>query len=180
MSTVKVLNEIKDFLEKNVTPKIKLRLPNDKDITEYSLVNPKVHIGWVPPKEYLPPDVNFSVPCVVVGLDNGEDDNTDSSYNIRLTVVVYSQIFSPYSFITNEQNHYSNFEGYVELLNLIDLAKAKLRKDTIINKYVKIDSSIQWGMYEEQPLPYWYGYMRFKVSNNSYPAANLDSLLNNL
>jgi hypothetical protein len=180
MSTVKVLNEIKDFLKRNVTPNIKLRLPNDKDSTEYTLVNPDVHVGWIPPKEYLPPGVDFSVPCIVVGFDDGEDDNINSDYKIRLTVVVYSQLFSPHAFATNEQNHYSNFDGYVELLNLIDITKANLRKHTIINNYIKIDSNIQWGMYQEQPLPYWYGYMTFTVSNKAYPATNLESKLNNL
>lgn len=174
MSTVKVLSEIKKFIDKNVAPDIKLRLPNDKNTTEYSLTNPNTFIGWIPPKEYLPDNLKSSVPCIVVGLDDGEDNNIVSLYKIRLTVVVYSQLYSP------SKNTYSNFDGYVELLNFIDLAKAKLRKNTIINKYVILDSEIKWGMYLEQPLPYWYGYIIFSVRNNPYPAENLDIKLNNL
>jgi len=180
MSTVKVLNEIKEFLESNVKPNIKLRLPNDNDITSYSLINPNVFVGWVPPKGYLPENVNFSVPCIVVGLDDGEDDNIDSSYKIRLTFVVYSQLFSPNQASNNAENVYANYDGYIELLNFIDLTKAKLRNETIINKYIKIDSSILWSMYLEQPLPYWYGYMTLTVRNSAYPASNMESMLNNL
>lgn len=180
MSTVKILNTIREFLQEKVTPNIMLRLPNDKDVTEYSLVNPNVFIGWIPPKEYLPVNINYPIPCIVVGFDDGEDDNIDSIYRIRLTVVVYSQLFSPNQFNTKAQNIYTNFEGYVELLNLIDLTKAELKKKTIINNYMIIDSSLKWGMYAEQPLPYWYGYLTFNVKNNAYPTLNLESKLNNI
>lgn len=180
MSTVKVLSEIKDFLKEKVTPNIKLRLPDDNDTTLYTLVEPNTFVGWVPPKGYLPEGMEYNIPCIVVGLDDAEDNNEKSSYGIRLTFAVYSQMFSRNKFDTNADNVYTNFDGYAELLNFIDLAKSKLRKDTIINKYIKIDSSIKWGMYAEQPLPYWYGYMTFEVANNAYPAENLESILNNL
>ncbi len=180
MSTVKVLEEIKQFLNKQVTEKIKLRCPDDTNTTEYSLINPNIFVGWVPPKGYLPESILSPVPCIVVGLDDAEDDSAEAVYRIRLTAVVYSQLYSPYQAKIGAEKVYTNFDGYVELLNLLDTMKAKIKNKMLINNYVMVDSPVKWGMYLEQPMPYWYGYMTFSVRNKAYPAKDFEKLLNNM
>jgi hypothetical protein len=42
---------------------------------------------------------------------------------------------------------------------------------------MKLQGPVKWGMYEEQPYPYWYGHMRFTVSTKAYPKKNIEKLL---
>lgn len=175
MTTVTILERIMTFLEQNVCKNIKLQKPSDNNIDDYTLVNPAVHIGWIPPKGFLPQELEYAIPCLVVGLDEGTDDGQDCSIPIRISAVVYS----PGLHVAKEDGSMDftpDFQGYIDLLNLMDRTIAEIAKHQILNG-VAIEYPIKWGMYqEEQPYPYWYGWITFSAKKQSYPRAlvNLD------
>lgn len=157
-----ILETLQNFLQENVVSKIKLQRPTD-DKT-YELVNPVVHVGWIPPKlpENLMPEDMIkdipSIPCIVVGLDGGEDDGTDASMDIRLTFVTYNR-----GQIKNGKL-LPDFDGYKDVINLRTLAREELAKAAVIGKKTTVQQPFAWGMYEEQPYPHWVGWMKFKVT----------------
>jgi len=175
MTTVEVLERIKEFLQTNVCNRIKLQKPNDKNVDSYELVNPIAHIGWIPQKGFLPNKLDYTIPCLVVGMDEANDDGQDCSIPIRISAVVYS----PGLHVKKDDGsivYTPDFQGYIDLLNLIDRTRAEIAKNHILNG-VSIEYPIRWGMYqEEQPYPYWYGWIVFSVRIQAYPKAkvNLD------
>ena len=172
MNSVYVLNEIKSFLEENVSKQIKLQKASDNDIFAYELVSPSVFTGWLPPNGMLPDNIG-DVPCLIVGMDGGSDDGSINEFKIKISFAVYSPGEH------KEQGEYTpNFNGYVDLLNLIDLTKSQLVKEKIINNTLCIGEEISWDMYQDQPYPYWYGYMTFGISGKAYPKVNIEKLLN--
>ena len=171
MSTISILESIKTFLLEKVSPEIKLQQANDKNIQDYELVNPHVFVGWIPPNGYLPEGMETAIPCLIVGLDEAEDNSDEEEYKIRISAVV----FSPgYHEPTGAGIKYTpDFQGYHDLLNLIDRTTAELRKNRIISGKASMKDPIKWGMYQEQPYPYWYGWITFTAGYQSYPASEL-------
>jgi hypothetical protein len=161
MSSVSFLNEIKRFLEEKVSPSIRLQAPSDDDVYRYDLVNPSVFIGWVPPKGMIPEGIKTPFPCMIVGLDDGEAEKEKKTYAIRISVAVYSPGLHK---IENGQMTYSpDFNGYVDLLNLIDRTVNILMKEGVT--HFEMSENVAWGIYQqEQPYPYWYGFITFKAS----------------
>jgi hypothetical protein len=176
MTTAKVLDSLKEFIETNVSKKIKLQRAEDSNILNYELVHPNVFVGWIPPGGCLPQGTDHQMPCIIVGMDNGSDDDQKLSCDIRLSFAV----FSPGEHIPDdagEINYIQSYKGYMDLLNLMDLTKAELIKHTIINNTLKVEGKITWGMYDEQSYPYWYGHMRFAVKGAAYSRTNIEKLL---
>lgn len=173
MHTVATLEILKHFLEEQVSPNIKLQKASDENVLDYTLVQPNVFIGWVPPEGYLPNELESSIPCLVVGLDTGADSQEESVFNIKISFAVYSP-----GEHRPDGGYTPNFNGYIDLLNLIDLTKAKLSQSHVLNQKLIISDEIKWGMYQEQPYPYWYGYMTFSVQGGAYPRVEVEKLLN--
>lgn len=162
MTDIVALEALKKFLTDKVIPQIKLKKPNDKKVTEYKLIHPAVHIGWIPPNGYLPPEIESAIPCIIVGYDEGEDDNIETNLNIRLSFAIWNPGFQD-----EEQNLTPDFEGYRDLSNFIEKTKHELKINKIIEGTTTIQYPIKWGLYQDQPYPYWYGYITFKVNGQS-------------
>lgn len=158
MTDIVALEAIQKFLQVNVAPNIKLRKPNDKKVTDYKLINPSIHIGWIPPNGYLPPEIEAAIPCAIIGHDEGQNDGEESELNIRLSFAIWNPGFQD-----TEQNLTPSFDGYKDLLNFIEKTKQELISKRIIGGKTKVEFPVKWGMYQEQPYPYWYGYITFKV-----------------
>lgn len=173
MSTVTVLNKIKEFLEEKVTPSIELQKSNDSNIDSYELMHPNVFVGWVPPNGFLPPGMERAIPCLVVGMDDATDDSTTDEIAIRITGAVYSPgLHKPK--IEGEGNEFiPDMQGYVDLLNLLDRTVAELAKNKIIKNTATLQDPIKRGMYLEQPYPYWYSWITFTVSKAAYPRSEI-------
>lgn len=173
MSTVSVLENLKSFLQEKVSPSIKLQKANDKNVHEYELVNPAVHVGWIPPKGYLPDGMEAVIPCLIVGMDEAVDDMHDEEISIRISAAVYS----PGKHEPAEDGtikYTPDFKGYHDLLNLIDRTTAELFRNRIIKNAGTIQPPIKWGMYQqEQPYPYWYGWITFTLRKVPYPQAEI-------
>jgi len=173
MSTVTILEAVQAFLQQKVAPTILLQKPNDNNVEDYSLVNPSVHIGWIPPKGYLPAGMESAIPCLIVGFDDGTMDDQDSSHNLRISAAVYS----PGLHVPNESGEVTytpDFQGYRDLMNLIDRAVSKMGKNPIIQGKGTIRNPIKWGVYQhEQPYPYWYGWITLTVEKPSPPSTEI-------
>jgi len=168
LSTISVLECIQQFLEEKVAPEIKLQKDSGNNVKSYELVHPAVHVGWIPPKGYLPEGMESAIPCLIVGMDDASDDAQVEEINVRISAAVYSPGQH------NPNGSYApDFKGYNDLLNLIDRTKAELAKNQIINNTIVIQYPIKWGMYQEQPYPYWYGWITFAVRKASYPQSEI-------
>ncbi|WP_041272388.1 hypothetical protein [Desulfitobacterium hafniense] len=168
MSTVAVLDAVKEFLEEKVANTIKLQKANDNNVYSYELVNPAVHLGWVPPKGFLPQGMESGIPCLIVGIDDASKDIEKRDFNIRISAATFSPGL-------HKQDRYTpDFHGYQDLLNLIDRTLECLEKYALIGQRVSIkEDSIRWGMYEDQPYPYWYGWITFTVSRPVLPPVEI-------
>jgi len=160
--SVMELDILKEFLESNVANTIKLQKPSDDNVELYELVNPSVHVGWIPPKGFLPEGMETSIPCLIVGLDDGDSDTNSSNMNIRVSAAIYS----PGEHVLNGDlvEFNPSFNGYRDLMNLVDRTVTELMKNPIIAQKISVSRSLKWGMYEENPYPYWYGWIRFSIS----------------
>ncbi len=172
MATVSVLNAIKDFIADKVSPGIRLQMSNDNNVDEYQLLNPNVFVGWIPPKGYLPEGMESAIPCLIVGLDSGAEDTEDGQYDIRIPVAVYSPGLHA-SDESGEVDYTPDLQGYIDLLNIIDRTVAALSKNLIITDAGTIQKPIKWGMYDEQPYPYWYGWITFTLVTRGYPESEI-------
>jgi hypothetical protein len=162
-----ILEAIRDTLLKNVASKIKLQVPFDDDINNYQLMHPNVFIGWLPPANQLQDvpqqlldGVKKAIPCMIVTFDNGDDDGNDAGLNIRISFAVYN----PGLFELNG-NFTPNSKGYQDLINLMFLARQELSSYPIIESgKTEANKPFKWGMYLDQPQPYWFGYLTFKAT----------------
>lgn len=174
MSTMTILQSLETFLKEKVVPTIKLQKANDNDIEEYTLVNPSVHIGWLPPKGYLPEGMEAAIPCLVVGLDDATKDS-EADFSIRISAAVYSPgLHKPNEVDDTKLDYYPDFKGYHDLLNLIDRTVFHLERNVIIDRKATLEGPIKWGMYpDQQPYPYWYGWITFSLRKNAAQSAGL-------
>jgi hypothetical protein len=154
MTTVSVLESLKEFI-KEITDDFKFEKAGTTG--DADLVPPVVCVGWLPPKNYLPE--GYDVPCVIVGMDNGEEDDQESKLSVKLTFATYGA-----GETDEEGNFIPDMNGYIDLLNLMEVVKRELVKSTIIKGKTRIYKPIKWGMYEEQMWPLWHGYMTFDAS----------------
>lgn len=162
-----ILEAIRDILKENVASKIKLQVPFDDDINNYQLMHPNVFIGWLPPPNQLQDipqqlldGVKKAIPCMIVTFDDGDDDGSDAGLNIRVSFAVYN----PGLYETNG-DFTPNSKGYQDLINLIFLARQELSNNPIIsNGKTEANKPFKWGMYLDQPQPYWFGYLTFRAT----------------
>jgi hypothetical protein len=179
MSTVTILDKIKEFLEESVAPNIKLQKADDNNIDLYELANPQVFIGWLPPKGCIPEGLTHTIPCLLVGLDECSDDGKEGELNLRISAAVYSP--GMHKKVGAEEGSVTEFkadyQGYIDLLNLLDRTTAELIKAQVIKNSVSLIYPVKSGMYLEQPYPFWYGWITFSVKKPAYPIAGIAELL---
>ena len=161
MTDNEILKAIKARMLKMAT-KLKLQKPPTDVDVEPERVFPTVCIGYLPPKSYLPDE--YDIPAVVVGYnkESGEDNGSDASLNIKLTLATYGA-----GSYDEEGKFNPDMTGYIELINLISCIREDLSKNPIIEKVTIMDKGpdtpFKWGTYDEQPWPYWYGWITFSV-----------------
>lgn len=162
-----ILEAIRDTLIENIASQIKLQVPFDDDINKYELMHPNVFIGWIPPPNQLQDipqqlldGVKKAIPCMIVTFDDGEDDGNDAGLNIRISFAVYNPgLYEPNGHFTPTS------KGYQDLINLIFLARQYLSNKPIIgNGKTEVNKPFKWGMYLDQPQPYWFGWLTFRAT----------------
>ena len=91
MSVVKILDDVKTWVEEEICSKVQLKAPpegdepNDRDY-DHSLVNPVAFTMYVPTKDKLPPSVKAVFPSVCVRFLDGTENMTakEGSIGIQL------------------------------------------------------------------------------------------------
>lgn len=171
MNDLDILEKLKVFLQEKVATKIKLELPpQDGQFNgEYKLVNPSVHIGWLPPGTSLN-ETEHNIPSIIVMSDGGEDGGNEANLNIRLIIGVYDP-----GLTKTEDDIDVNCKGYKDLLNLITRIRSELSKNLIIEDLIEIEKPIKWRMYDEQMYPYWHAQMEFSI--NTMPINTMHEFL---
>lgn len=167
-----ILESIKTFLETRVSPKIKLLVPNDDDVRDYNLMHPNVFIGWIPPPNQLeeaafqlPDGFKSALPAMVIGMDDGDDDGDNAGINIRISFIVYNPGLYPEAGVL-----IPDFKGYQDLLNLITICRRELSSNYLIDAgKTTAQKPFRWGMYLQQPVGYWAGWLTFRTGIVSLP-----------
>lgn len=166
-----ILEAIQSFCVENVSPKIKLQVPYDDDITKYKLMHPNVFIGWVPPPNQLE-EAQFDVdgikkalPAMIIGMDEGEDDGNDAGIDIRITFITYNP-----GFYSEKGTFVPDFKGYRDLLNLIYICRQQMSSNYLISGgKTSVQKPFRWGMYPQQPAGYWAGWLTFRATAVTLP-----------
>ncbi|TCZ73054.1 hypothetical protein E0485_21790 [Paenibacillus albiflavus] len=175
-----ILEAIESFCCQHVSPKIKLMVPNDDDITDYQLMHPNVFIGWLPPPNQLedvplqlPDGVKKAIPAMVIGMDDGEDDGNDAGINIRISFIVYNPGHYP-----KDGGVLPDFKGYRDLLNFIFICRQQLSSRYLVEDgKTTAQKPFSWGMYQQQPMPYWVGYLTFRATAAILPFISSTDLI---
>lgn len=154
MTTYDALIALKKFLEEDVAPTIELQREKT-DQVEY--VNPYVGIISLPHKNFMP--VNFTVPYILVGFSEGNEDDTENALTIRIQCATYGG-----DVLFEQENNIPDEKGYLDLINLIERIKNKLIDKAVVEKAGAINKPILYGVYDEEiTYPYWYGYLQFTL-----------------
>ena len=87
MSIVNSIETVRGWLNTEVCPLVKLKLPDDNATDAsypYKLVNPAAFSLFVPSKDRTPPKVAAPIPSVCVQLTQGEDDLIEHTRGIKI------------------------------------------------------------------------------------------------
>lgn len=152
MTVLDFLKELKSYIESSVCANLKFQAENSM---EY--VNPKCYIAQVPNPNFT--EDGFAIPCVTVGIETGDDDATEHTAKIRLMFATYGGGY--YLDDMENKTDIPDNNGYIDLLNFIELTKQELLKNATINGAGTIKKPFNYGVLEDMPFPYWYGYLRF-------------------
>jgi len=178
MQTVSSLNEIKKWFEKLIEKeKIQFKQPSqDNKAVTYTLTAPAVHIGFVPPNGILDPG-GMRIPCLVVGTPETDGDQDSTIMELQITAIVYDP--GEQKADSDHQLQLTpNFDGYITLLNFLDRVKVWIQREDGIADRFQLQSPVKLKTYEEQPWPYWYGFLSLTVSGAPYPVTKYADVLN--
>lgn len=164
LTTLDFLKGLKEYIECEVCEKIKLQSEN---LTETEYVNPYCCVMHLPNANFTPK--NFVVPFISIELDSASDDVDGHTLDIRITVATFGGGY----YKNNEELNtiIPDGDGYIDLINCIELIKQALLKNYTIGGNGTINKPIDYGTYDvDAPYPYWYGYLKFTadIPNNEY------------
>ncbi len=171
----KLIDDLTEWLQKEVCNKVKLKKPSQRGDSSYSyeLVNPTAFPCFCPPQDKVQLPTS---PSITVQIDNATDDLTDESLvNIAL-------IFSVWNTGThdnrNEPTFEKNLDGWRDLWHFIDKARLAIRKHFSVAGY-EVKSQINcrplagdnaiMGTY-----PYYFGEVTFTVGTIESPTDNYE------
>lgn len=180
MQTVSSLEQIKEWLEDLITAeKITFKSPQkDNKADTYKLVPPAVHVGFVPPNSIVEQNSKIRIPCLVVGTSETDGDQDSTTMNLQIMAAVYdpgSQMMAP---DRQQLQLIPNFDGYITLLNFLDRVKEWIQRNDGIADRFQLESPVKLKTYDEQPWPYWYGFLTFTVSGEANPVTRYKDVLN--
>ena len=161
MTALDFLKSLKNYIESEICAKIELQSEASE---EY--VHPNSYIMHLPNQNFNPK--GFTIPFVAIELDTGEDDAEEGTLNIRISVATYG---GGYYFDAQEnKTDVPDGNGYIDLINAIELIKQALLKNPTMNGAGSIRKPISFGTYDTDAFPYWFGYLRFTadIPTNDY------------
>ena len=162
-----VLGAIKEFLSREAAPTIKLPMSGKNgEEAGFKLVNPDVRTEWLDTvdadKNRYPEVKNKTdIPCLLVCMDEADDPGGDGA-GLLLNIRVVAVCWNPGTF-TEEHERKIDGAGYSDLVNLLERAKQKIMAKRDFEGKAVLEGGVKLKVYEEQPWPYWYGWLSFQV-----------------
>ena len=206
MTTIDAILSVKEFLEKNVCPKIELLVPNTKDGKNYveKYANPNVFAFFEPENGRLPKGVEYSTPNIIVQMTQGTDNL--ATLEKRIDIVLAFSTWRPGEY---RQIHDMNFEkieveesgvkiefsgkkdttlvrnedGWQDVYNLMELTKKEIVSEGEIGEFALNPTEIKYGPYSKDGAlvdfyPYYHLWMSFTLTSIPTPMArDIDELL---
>ena len=195
MSIVNSIETVRGWLNTEVCPLVKLKLPDDNATDAsypYKLVNPAAFSLFVPSKDRTPPKVAASIPSVCVQLAQGEDDLIEHTRGIKIRLCFSAwdpgyhgpDIYIPQGNGSGTYIQQKNGEGWRDAWNFVDTALRLIENAEYIGDLRVIkELGITFGPVAEQDAvpdfyPYWFAWAEFSVEETLTPhAKNYDHLL---
>lgn len=190
MAIVNSIETVREWLDENVCPLVKLKLPDDNATDAsypYKLVNPAAFSLFIPSKDRTPPKIAAPIPSVCVQIIQGEDDLIKHARGIKIRLCFCAwdpgchgpDIFKPrgdgsgiYVQQYNEETSAyfeKNGEGWRDAWNFVDTALRLIENAEYMGdlRVVK-EQGITFGPFTEQDAipdfyPYWYAWAQFTV-----------------
>lgn len=203
MSVTKILDDIRDWVEKVVCSQIQLKVPPDdtepmdKDY-DHTLATPLAFSMYIPTKDMLPPPVRSVYPSVCVRLIDGSDNLTDKSGSINIqlcfsawnpgthgTDVLRKQEDGTFRKWTGPEarDYFQRYgDGWRDAWNLVDIARRAVESTTTINGHeIDISTPVKFGPLTEQDAipnyyPFWFAWVNFTLK---YPLLRSNPNLQN-
>lgn len=206
MTTIDAILSVKEFLEKKVSPKIELLVPNTKDGKNYveKYANPNVFAFFEPENGRLPKGVEYSTPNIIVQMTQGTDNL--ATLEKRIEIVLAFSTWRPGEY---RQIHDMNFEkieveesgvkiefsgkkdatlvrnedGWKDVYNLMELTKKEIVSEGKIGEFALSPTEIKYGPYSKDGAlvdfyPYYHLWMSFTLTSIPTPMArDIDELL---
>ncbi len=173
MTIVSNLDAVKKWLEDNVCSEIEFKIPDDETAPEdynYKLVKPSVFVHYLPSKGL--PNTAPSIPSICVELESGYDAIIDKrgELNIRLGFSTWN----PGMHIKKNKKKIfdSNFEGWRDAWNFVDLVLEKIENSEYIGglRLIK-ENNVEYTPLSQQEnipvfFPYWYAQISFTLERS--------------
>ena len=184
MTIPQCIENVTDWLNETVCPKILLKLPDDnQNGKQYKVetVNPTAFAMYQPGKDKLPPGVIAPFPSVVVQLLEGTDNMT--SGNGRMKLQLSFTAWNPGNHAgeltrvtgtttgetATEQSFERNAEGWKDVWNFVDRALREIENAEYMNglRVVK-ELPITYGQFQQEGqisdlYPYWGAWVIFTI-----------------
>lgn len=183
MTIAECIDNLTDWLNESVCPKIKLKLPDDtQNGTLYKLteVNPTAFAMYQPGKDKLPPGVSAPFPSVVVQLLEGSDNMTESNRRMKLQLSFTAwnpgthagELKRADGTTTDSDKSFTrNAEGWKDVWRFVDRALREIENAEYMNglRVVK-ELPITFGQFQQEGqisdlYPYWGAWAIFTIES---------------
>lgn len=185
MAVTDSIIKIAEWLNKNVCPNYKFKVPPEDKIMddgyEYKEVNPYAFAMFLPTKDKIPPPKRPNMPSMCVQLVSGSDDltkgNRDMTINIACSCwnpgIHVKDIYFPKDKIPDKMPHFEpSYTGWMDAWNMVDGILERLEATNSID-YLQIarETPVTFGSYKEQEsipdlYPFWFAWVQFKVRSS--------------
>lgn len=192
MSIVHMMNEITEWIQKNICNGVKLKLPDDgrNDAgynSGYELVTPAAWPMYMPTKDRLPPNAPAPIPSICVQMLDGEDGVIDGRGNMNLRLMFSAwdpglhgqDIFTPVKDDAMAFQQWNTEEamafyqrrndGWQDAWNFVDTARRVLINNNYIAGYrIAKEEGLKYGVPQEQDAvadyyPYWFAWLTVSI-----------------
>ncbi len=165
ITTLNNLEVIADWLRKEICPNLTFKKPNDANNDNtygYEVVNPDVHIMYIPTKDILP-ESKYAAPSILVQYYSNKilPKEGRGLINIRLGFSVWNPG------LHTQDKYERNSEGYKDVMNFVQYVEDALQKEELIGPIrIRLEDGIETGPLKDQELiadfyPYWFAYLTF-------------------
>lgn len=190
MTIVDTVETIREWLEVNVCPLVKLKLPDDEHADEsypYKLVNPRAFSLFIPTTDRLPPNIAAPIPSICVSLVMGTDELINGSREIKIRLdfsawdpgyhlpdLFFSKGGGKFVTKYNDETlkaFQKNDQGWRDVWNFTDTTLREIESAEFFGKLRLIkEKGITFGVFSEEKAtpnfyPFWFSWAEFFVES---------------